>query len=101
MPQFGALAVAWDLLGRRAFAREVLAEAGLGVDVEQAGLRKVTDQYLKEVEWEELFRVATRIDVFVAYGNSWRNMNRQELKTFLQDPGHRLKVYHADTSKIT
>ena len=59
----GLLAVAWDLFGRRAFADEVLAKAGLSADVVRAGIVRVTNQYLAEVEWATLFRDVTGIEL--------------------------------------
>jgi hypothetical protein len=92
----GLLTVGWDLAGKRAFAREVLDAAELGADVRQAGLLRLTDQYLRKVEWEGLFRGASKIDIFVAYANSWRNAYRDELVTFLSDPSRELNVYLPD-----
>ena len=72
----GLLAVAWDLFGRRSLANEVLAKAGLSADVVRAGIVRVTDQYLAEVEWASLFRDVNRLDIFVAYAATWRNTHR-------------------------
>src|SRR5690606_27560373 len=63
----GLLTVVWDVFGRRAFAREVLAKARLSADVVDSGITRITDQYLHEVAWEELFDGARHIDIVVAY----------------------------------
>jgi hypothetical protein len=63
----GVLTIAWDLVGRRSFADEVLAKAKLSAEVVDSGLTKVTDEYLQDVEWEDLFRDAHKVDIVVSY----------------------------------
>jgi hypothetical protein len=92
----GLLAVAWDLFGRRSLADEVLAKAGLSADVVRAGLTRVTDQYLAEVEWASLFRDVTRLDVFVAYGATWRHTHRASLMQVATRPDARIRVFLPD-----
>lgn len=94
----GLLAVAWDLFGRRAFADEVLAKAGLSTDVERAGIVRVTNQYLTEVEWTSLFRDVTKLDIFVAYGATWRNTHRANLQRVAQQSDARIRVFLPDPS---
>jgi hypothetical protein len=92
----GLLAVAWDLFGRRSLADEVLAKAGLSTDIVRAGIVRVTDQYLAEVEWVSLFRNVTRLDIFVAYGATWRNAHRASLQQVAQRPDARIRVFLPD-----
>lgn len=92
----GLLAVAWDLFGRRSLADEVLAKAGLSADITRAGIVRVTDQYLAQVEWTSLFRDVTRLDIFVAYGATWRNTHRASLQQVARRPGARIRVFLPD-----
>jgi hypothetical protein len=92
----GLLAVVWDLFGRRSLADEVLAKAGLSADIVRAGIVRVTDQYLAEVEWTSLFRDVTRLDIFVAYAATWRNTNRASLQQVARRPGARIRVFLPD-----
>lgn len=92
----GLLAVAWDLFGRRAFADEVLAKAGLSADVVRAGIVRVTNQYLAEVEWAPLFRDVDKLDIVVAYGATWRNTHRASLQQVAQRAGARIRVFLPD-----
>ena len=92
----GLLAVAWDLFGRRSLANEVLAKAGLSADVVRAGIVRVTDQYLAEVEWASLFRDVNRLDIFVAYAATWRNTHRANLQEVAGRPGARIRVFLPD-----
>jgi hypothetical protein len=92
----GLLAVAWDLFGRRAFADEVLAKARLSTDVVQAGIVRVTNQYLTEVEWASLFQDVSKLDIVVAYAATWRNTNRASLQQVAGRPGARIRVFLPD-----
>lgn len=92
------LAMAWDVFGRRRFADEILAKAQLSADVVDAGVLRVTDQYLEDVEWADLFEGATRVDVVVAYAITWRNTHMHRLRKVAQNPDARLRVFLPDPS---
>ncbi|WP_029289512.1 hypothetical protein [Cellulomonas sp. HZM] len=92
----GLLTVAWDLFGRRAFAIEVLAKAKLSADVVESGITRVTDQYLDDVEWGELFEGAVHVDILVAYANTWRNAHRHRLERVAKTKGSRIRVFLPD-----
>ncbi|USQ80104.1 DUF2157 domain-containing protein [Ornithinimicrobium faecis] len=92
----GLLGVAWELLGKRRFAEEVLAKARLSTDVVDAGIIRVTDQYLDEVEWAELFDDVNKLDIVVAYGRTWRNSHAQRLQKVASRSGTRMRVFLPD-----
>jgi hypothetical protein len=92
----GLLAAAWELLGRRRFAEEVLAKAKLSADVVDAGILRVTDQYLEEVEWSDLFAGALKVDIVVAYARTWRNTHMERLRETAKNPHARLRVFLPD-----
>jgi hypothetical protein len=92
----GLLTVAWDLFGRRALADEVLAKAGLSSDIVRAGIVRVTNQYLAEVEWTSLFRDVNKLDIVVAYGATWRNAHRASIAAVAQRSGARIRVFLPD-----
>lgn len=94
----GLITIAWNLFGRRAFASEVLAKARVGTDVVASGLERVTDQYLEDVEWGELFRDVGRLDIVVAYANTWRNTHRSRLEATARRRGARIRVVLPDPS---
>lgn len=89
----GLLTIGWDLVGRRAFADEVLAKARVSADVDRSGIVRVTDQYLEEVEWDELFRDVQRLDIVVAYASTWRNTHRGRLERVAKRKGTRLRAF--------
>lgn len=91
----GLITIAWDLFGRRAFADEILAKAKLSTDVVDSGLIRVTDQYLDEVEWADLFENVNKLDIVVAYANTWRNTHRARLQAAARR-GCRIRAFLPD-----
>ncbi len=97
------LGLLWELVGKRAFAKEILEQARTSSDVHTAGLTQVGTNYLSDPEWEELFSGSTKIDLFIAYASTWRNAHHHLLSKFVQNSGNRLRVYlpdPADTNTI-
>lgn len=92
----GLLAVAWDVFGRRAFAREVLAKARLSAEVVDSGVTTITDQYLHEVAWEDLFDGARHVDIVVAYAATWRNTHWSKLQAVASTQGAAIRVFLPD-----
>lgn len=70
-----ALGLLWELVGRRAFAREVLETARTSTDVDAAGLTRVGVRYLDDPDWEHYFTSVRKRDIYFAYGHTWRNVN--------------------------
>lgn len=88
----GVLAVLWDLRGKRAFLQEVLDKAKLSSDVDAAGIERVTMNW-KEVPWDDFFSSAKHIEVFIAYGSSWRKNNWESIVKFAENEKHVLRMY--------
>jgi hypothetical protein len=93
-----AVTVFWDLRGKRALTREILAAARLSAEVDAAGLKSVSAPYIK-LDWDELFSGACHVDLFFTYANTWRNIHatamykvaaRSEarMRIVLPDPAH-------------
>ncbi|MDQ2874526.1 MAG: hypothetical protein M3Y33_06850 [Actinomycetota bacterium] len=91
-----ALSVVWELVGKRAFARELLETARTAAEVEAAGLRRIVTDYLMEPDWEDLFRSVRNLDIFVAYGQTWRNNNLGHLQLLAGQGDSRIHVYLPD-----
>jgi hypothetical protein len=89
----GGIALLWDLKGRRDFADEVLAKAQVGADVRSSGLRRLSMQWLEDVEWSNMFLRAREIEVFVSYGTSWRNVHWARLEQYSRGSRNKLRVY--------
>lgn len=90
------ISVGWELAGKRAFADEVMAKATLSADISRAGLTRITNQYLDDVEWRGLIRGATKVDIVVAYASTWRNTHHDSLKELSARSDTRLRVYLPD-----
>jgi hypothetical protein len=93
-----AVTVLWDLRGKRALTREILAAARLSAEIDAAGLKSVSAPYMK-IDWDELFSGACHVDLFFTYANTWRNTHatamykvaaRSEarMRIVLPDPTH-------------
>jgi hypothetical protein len=92
----GLVTFVWQQWGQRNFANELMAMANLSTDLERSGIKRVTDQYLADVEWSDLFRDATKVDIVVAYASTWRNANRDRLQQVAKDPHARIRVFLPD-----
>ena len=91
----GILSVFWELLGRRALTKELLDAARLSADVRNAGLRRIVGHYL-DVEWDDLLEGANHVDLFFAYGRTWRTAHATPLRRLIERNGTRLRVILPD-----
>ena len=87
----GGLAILWDLRGKRDIMEEVLEKVRIESDVSAAGIERVTMKYLDDIQWDELFRNARHLAVFIAYGSSWRKVHWTKLQAFAEREGNRLQ----------
>jgi hypothetical protein len=92
----GGLTLLWDLVGRRAFAEEVLSKAQVSADIRAAGLERVTMQWIDDVEWAQMFSQAREIEVFLSYGRTWRSNQWSRLEEASRKRGIKLWVYLPD-----
>lgn len=95
-----AISLLWEFAGKRKFADEILAKVGVGSDIERAGVLRITDQYLKEVEWDSYFRDVTKLDIVVAYGRTWRQTHWEQLLTIAGRRDARVRVILPDPDDI-
>jgi len=93
----GVVTFAWELHGRRQFADETMALAGLSQDLKRAGIVRVANQYLEDQAlWNELFRDVHKLDILVAYASTWRNAHRARLEAVAKNPSARIRVFLPD-----
>jgi hypothetical protein len=90
-----------DIARLRAEAEaEVLHQRDLGAqlvaDIEGSGLMRVGTNYLNELEWGELFAGVRELDIFVAYGQTWRNLHARHLHDLAARPGSLVRVFLPD-----
>lgn len=91
-----ALAMLWDLAGKRTFRDEILETTRLASDIEATGLVRAGARYLSDVEWHRMLGAATKLDVFVAYGRTWRNTYLAQLQALAAKRDGRIRVYLPD-----
>jgi hypothetical protein len=96
----GVLSVFWELLGRRALTKELLDAARLSAEVQNAGLRRIAGHYL-DVEWDNLLESASHVDLFFAYGRTWRTAHATPLRRLIERDGTRLRVILPDRDDET
>jgi hypothetical protein len=93
----GILAVLWELAGKRAFADEILAKANMSRDLAEAGIEVATYSFKdKRIDWENLFKSTCRLDIFIAYGHTWRNTQSEHINKLLSDPDAKLRIILPD-----
>ena len=90
------LVVLWELFGKRSFRREILETAKYASDMELAGVSHVGTNYLKEPDWDNFFKGVDYLDIFFAYGRTWRNSNRENLEGLAARSGTRIRVFLPD-----
>jgi hypothetical protein len=91
------LSFVWELAGKRLFAQEVLAAAGVAADVRRAGLRAISGDYLDVADWPELFRNATEIDLFASWAATWRRTHERHWIEWIERPNVKLRVLLPDS----
>jgi hypothetical protein len=91
-----AIAFLWQLHGKRAFLTEILAKARLSEDVRRAGVSALGMNYLKDFNWEEMFKRANKLDIFFAYGASWRRHTIEQLRELARRGGCRVRIVMPD-----
>lgn len=74
-----ALAVLWELVGRRSFFQEMLEVLRLKNDVDRAGLEAIGTDYVKVFDWDSRLEAAKNLDVFAAWATTWRNTHQARL----------------------
>ncbi len=90
------IATLWELAAKRAFLAELMAQAKLAEKVRAAGIVTLTTDFQREVDWKQMFKTVKKLDIFFAYGRTWRKSNLKELDDIAQRPGIRIRVVLPD-----
>ncbi len=91
-----ALSILWELVAKRAFLAELMAKAKLGEDVRTAGLISIPKDFYRDIDWSYLFRNVEKLDVFIAYGGTWRGANRASILALAERPGAQVRIVLPD-----
>lgn len=92
----GVFTILWELVGRRALFDEFWTKAQLAESVRAAGLSHVADSFRSDVDWPQLLRTATKLDIFFAYGRTWRNTHSELLEALLRRGDGRVRLVLPD-----
>lgn len=90
------LSILWELIGKRAFAREVLESTRTATELEASGLKRITNQFHEEAIWKDCFKGVEKLDIFVAYAQTWRRLHFTRLQSLAQRSNGRIRLYLAD-----
>lgn len=92
-----AVSMLWELYGRRAFLDELLVKMDISNDVSKAGIVGFSESFtVSNIDWDSLFKNSRNIDIFFAYGRTWRGSNSERLTTFLKRSNVRLRLILPD-----
>lgn len=91
-----AITLLWELRLKRAFLDEVLAKAQVSKEVTFAGIVKITDSFHHDIDWKSYFQTVNKLDIFFAYGQTWRKIHREELREVANREGARIRVVLPD-----
>ncbi|WP_435202207.1 hypothetical protein [Janibacter sp. GS2] len=91
----GALAILWELRGKRDLVDEVLAKVGVADDVKETGIFRASMDW-RVVPWSELIANAREIDIHISYGSTWLSTHSAELKDFSLKRGKKLRYLLPD-----
>ena len=91
-----AVTLLWELYGKRVFLDELLAKARLAEEVRSAGIVGFTGFYSRNLDWESLFRTVKKLDIFFAYGRTWRNLYAEQLAAVAAKKDARIRVVLPD-----
>jgi hypothetical protein len=93
-------AAQWEIDRLHADAERLVDEASrasqLDRDAEATGLLRIGATYLRDLDWGKLFAGVRELDVFMAYGHTWRNLHAVELAHLAGRDGCRIRVFLAD-----
>ncbi|WP_322769594.1 hypothetical protein [Frankia sp. Cr1] len=72
--------------------------AELAADVRAAGLLRIGANYLNGLDWDRLFADVHELDIFVAYGQTWRNLNIRQLHKLARQRGSSIRIFLPDVN---
>lgn len=92
----GVLAFLWELFTKRSFLEETLALANMAVELKNAGIERVSNKYLSELQWSEMLKTSHSLDFFFTYARTWCNVNSVSLGEAARLKGRTIRVLLPD-----
>jgi hypothetical protein len=90
------ITIMWELAAKRAFLDEILVKTQVSRDVALAGLLKITQRFVDDIDWRGYIEKASKIDIFFAYGRTWCGAHEEHLKTAIKNNSARVRVVLPD-----
>ena len=90
------VALLWELASKRAFVAELMSRARMTEEVRSSGLARIVQDFNRDIDWPDLLKKVRRLDIFFAYGETWRNNNSPYLEELAQRSGVRVRVVLPD-----
>ncbi|MFH1372102.1 MAG: hypothetical protein ABII09_12570 [Planctomycetota bacterium] len=75
-----SVSLIWDLFLKRDFLHEILEKSGISRDINLWGIEKITDSFHEDIDWKSLIQNSNKIDIFFAYGRTWRSTHEADLR---------------------
>jgi hypothetical protein len=86
----------WELMAKRSFLDEILVKTQVSRDVALAGLLKITQRFLEDIDWRRYIEKSSKIDIFFVYGRTWCGAHEEHLKTAIKNNNARVRVVLPD-----
>lgn len=90
-PIIGISAI-WEIWERKRFAQKVLHAAGISYKLQPSGIIQFAKSFIDDIDFHDYILNTDRITVAFTYAKTWREQNRNNLKTMLKNGGT-LTVY--------
>lgn len=90
-----AIAILWELVAKRAFLSELMAQIKIAEEVKEAGLIRIFSEP-RQVNWNEMFESVKDLDIFFMYGRTWRSINGLNLEKMASLPNTKIRVILPD-----
>ena len=90
------VALLWELAAKRSLLSELLAVTQLAERIERTGVVGLADHWYNDIPWSRLFGATEDVDIFLAYGVSWRGVLGEEIARFGARSGTRCRVVLPD-----
>jgi hypothetical protein len=92
----GCVTFLWELAAKRALVDELLATTNLTESIRSTGVMALAVHWYNDIPWGRLFADAEHVDLFVAYGVSWRGILGGELEKFAARSGTSCRIILPD-----
>lgn len=88
-----AVALLWELFGKRALVDEVFEIAGISEPLKDSGIVHVTPNFYKDLEWKAYFEASSKLDILLdPEWSTWFTNNQEFLEAFLNKQNAKMRV---------